>query len=321
MAWSLLQDAVTYAQDQAKTLEVKCTFGLTTNGCVEPDQAEWLAARFSNISISCDGPPEFQDRNRPLRDGSPSSPIVARTVAILQAAGVPYAFQSTVTRDMVDRIPEIVEYLCHLGKPRSVKLEPVSEVGRFSGHSREVPVFDGFAKKLDEAFDVALRNGVGVDFPAFRLTGMPQSTFCGTCQTPFSVTPDGFISACYEACWEGADHGDRLLIGQYDRDRQDFIINAQRLAELRRRHIHNMPGCQNCFCKYACAGDCPVRNWRAADREDASLLATGVRCDLIRSVGAMYLRRLADGNILFDSAAQSLSDGKENSLAKEKEHV
>jgi uncharacterized protein len=135
-----------------------------------------------------------------------------------------------------------------------------------------------------------------VDFPAFRLAGPPQSTFCGTCQSPFSITPDGLVSACYEACWEGAAHADRLIIGRYDPDTDGFIIDEGRLARLRHRNINNLENCRDCFCKYACAGDCPVRNWRAF--EDSHMLDTGARCDLIRAIGKSFLRRLLDGTAI-----------------------
>jgi uncharacterized protein len=159
-----------------------------------------------------------------------------------------------------------------------------------------VPAFADFAAWFDEAFAVAQTAGTMVDFPSFRLAGPPQSTFCGTCQSPFSITPDGLVSACYEACWAGAAHADRLMIGRYDSQTHDFRIDAGRLAQLRQRNVNNLDGCRDCFCKYACAGDCPVRNWRAIER--AGVLDTGARCDLIRAIGKTVLRRVLNGSLL-----------------------
>jgi uncharacterized protein len=295
-AWPELVAAVEYATRTAEERGLRVTLGLTTNGCFTEEQARWIAKRFPHVSVSCDGPPDLQDTNRPWRGGGSSSEVLWRNVRILDELHCPYSFQCTVTREMAPRMPEIVRYLCEHGKPKTIKLEPVSVVGRFQGHSSDVPEYAAFATWFDEAFAVAHAAGVIVDFPSFRLAGPPQSTFCGTCQSPFSITPDGLVSACYEACWAGAAHADRLIIGRYNADTNGFVIHEARLAQLRRRNVNNLEGCRDCFCKYACAGDCPVRNWRAS--EGAGVLDTGARCDLIRAIGKSFLRRLLDGTAL-----------------------
>lgn len=295
-AWPELVAAVEYATRTTAAAGLGLQLGITTNGCWTVKQARWLAAHFPCVSISCDGPPDIQNANRPMAGGRGSSEVLWRNVKILEEANCTYFFQATITREMAPRMPEIVRYFCETGKPLGIKLEPVSVTGRFSGHDADVPDFTEFAEWFDQAYDVARAHGVKLDFPSFRLSGPPQNTFCGTCQAPFFVTPDGLVSACYETCWAGAAHADRLLIGRYDAATHDFIIDHPRLERLRQRNLHNLAHCRDCFCKYACAGDCPARNWRAL--ENAQILDTGARCELIRTTGKRYLRRLLDGTAL-----------------------
>ena len=84
---------------------------IATNGAVSSETAYWLAARFDLVGISCDGPPEIQDHNRPGRDGKPLSGYVEHTMSTLKRYARPFHVRVTVSCDTVDRQAEIVSYL------------------------------------------------------------------------------------------------------------------------------------------------------------------------------------------------------------------
>jgi uncharacterized protein len=246
--------------------------------------------------------------------------VLWRNVGILDQAGCDYSFQATITRENTPRMPEIVRYFCKMGKPKVIKLEPVSPAGRFCGHAQEVPNDELFAEFFDQAYGIACGHGVRMDCAPTRLTGSAQSTFCGTCQAPFFITPDGMVSACYEACWAETKHADRLIIGRYDADARDFIIDHSRLELLRSRNVNNLEHCRNCFCKYACAGDCLARNLRVL--ESADILVSGARCELIRMMGRRHLRRVLDeAAVNKESCNSMISPNPKNQTPKEKTYA
>ncbi len=41
---------------------------------------------------------------------------------------------------------------------------------------------------------------------------------------------------------------------------KDFVIFDEVLNKLQKRTVENIEHCQNCFCKYHCAGDCLTRS-------------------------------------------------------------
>ena len=55
-------------------------FGITTNGVLNQKNLNWLIKNMDAINVSCDGPPEIQDRQRPLKGGGKSSKVVERTI-------------------------------------------------------------------------------------------------------------------------------------------------------------------------------------------------------------------------------------------------
>jgi uncharacterized protein len=65
-AWRELVAAVEYATRATQEAGLRLALGITTNGCWTEKQAIWLAEHFPHVSISCDGPPEIQDVNRPM---------------------------------------------------------------------------------------------------------------------------------------------------------------------------------------------------------------------------------------------------------------
>jgi uncharacterized protein len=65
---------------------VALRLGLQTNGAHMSDEWLQLFARFDvHVGVSVDGPPEYQDRERPRLDGGPSSPDVLNSIRALNA--------------------------------------------------------------------------------------------------------------------------------------------------------------------------------------------------------------------------------------------
>lgn len=289
LAWRQLQAFVEHARGVAQSNGLALNTGISTNGCFGAVHARWIMENLSFVSVSADGPPALQDAQRPRRGGTRSSAAVRRTLALFDEAGYPYSIQSTFTNESVQLMPAVVRYYARCAKPRFLKFEPVSAAGRCAGRPDMVPGMRDFARHFNEAYEIACDAGINLIFSGIRLWGGAVSSFCGAFLEPFSVTPDGYVTACYEVCSGGSEYDNIFLIGRYDAARRDFEIDMERLARLRRRNIHRLEPCGNCFCKYSCGGDCATRNFRAEGRADLELV--GARCEAIREITRYRLHK------------------------------
>ncbi|HWS57401.1 MAG TPA: radical SAM protein, partial [Actinotalea sp.] len=102
---------------------------VATNGVMSRAKASWLAQRVDLVGLSCDGPPDLHDAQRPTWTGRPTSDAVERTARVLREAGTPFHVRATVTPESCTRQEEIAEYLCGLGAAE-IHVEPVYRVGR-----------------------------------------------------------------------------------------------------------------------------------------------------------------------------------------------
>lgn len=293
-AWDELTALVEYAAASAERAGIECRFGIATNGCMSAAQARWIGRQFDNVNLSLDGPPRIQDRQRPRAGGGRSSVVLRRTMRELESAECPYACQATVLGDTVSTLADTVRYVARYTSATELKFEPVMPDGRFQGRDDAVPGAEEFADAFDEAHALGQRLGLAVQFSALRLDRPPLSCFCGAFDTPFAVTPDGYMSACYEAFSASCDHLSTFLVGRYDSASGSFRVDRDKLDRLRERQVQNMPTCANCFCKYTCAGDCASRNFSHFGRQD--LFAVGARCELIRAVVRRRLQRMLDAH-------------------------
>ncbi len=309
MAWEELTGLTQYAQKVAKKEGLKLRSGVATNGCLTTEKAEWIAHNLSYVNISLDGPPRLHDRQRPMRNGRPSSNRIRQTLRILEAADTPYGLQATMTKDSVHEMPAIVRYFARYTKPNVVKFEPVCACGRYRGQRNRIPLDKLFARFFNEAYEVGKRLGLDVSFSAIRGFDRPISVFCGAFAEPFVITPDGYVSACYEAFSADAPYAKTFFLGHFDRESQRFHVDKKKLERLRKRNIYTLQRCKHCFCKYTCAGDCATRTFRHHGQVDLAL--AGARCEAIREITRYRLENLVDTVI-------EQVTGKENVNAEEK---
>lgn len=295
VVWDTFKNLTLYAREQTERNNLGLTLNTITNGCISNEKARWVADHFDGGTLSWDGPPDVQDAQRPTVGGKPSSRQVEESVQIFDELGFQYGIQSTITGSTVHRMSEIVEYFVSKSTCRKIKFEPVSSTGRFSDDGSDVPSLDDFARAFNEAWDVGQEYGVDLMFSASsRILGKPLCYFCGAMSQPFVLTPDAYITACYEVCSKDRQFDDIFLIGEYDKTTRTFHVDEEKRAPLRERSVHNMDMCQKCFCKYSCAGDCPARNMRGAQDMQPHLLANGQRCDAIREISKHQLVRFLE---------------------------
>lgn len=90
-------------------------FELQTSGVFNHLICDWIGQHINTVWISCDGPPDIQDRQRPLRNGGKTYHIIERNIQSLLRQKTVVGIRPTVTPYSFNKLSDIVHYAVELG--------------------------------------------------------------------------------------------------------------------------------------------------------------------------------------------------------------
>ena len=290
-AYDLIKEIVWYGQDVAEELEIPAVFNAATNGVLSEEQLDFVLANFHSVNISFDGLPEFQDANRPTAGGRGSFAQVDHTMRRLCEAGMDFGIRTTVTAAMVDRMPDIVAFVAdNYPGIEQLHFEPVWECGRCVTSENVMPSSEVFVQRYLESLEVAREKGVRLVFSGAR-QDMIVDTFCKVSSGSFTVTPTGDVTACYEVSYKSDPRSKRFFFGHFDADADDFVFDQDKLDALSQLNVHNIRYCDDCFCRWHCAGDCAAKVLDGIELEEHH---GSVRCEISRALTLNQIQRKLD---------------------------
>ena len=290
-AFDLIREIVWYGQDLSERIGFPVVFNAATNGVLTEEQLDFVVANFHSVNISFDGLPEFQDANRPVAGGRGSFASVDRTMRRLVEAKVGFGIRTTVTDAMVSRMPEIVAFVAeNYPGLEQLHFEPVWECGRCATSADAMPTSEAFTENYLAALAVAQEKGVRLVFSGAR-QDMVVDSFCKVSSGSFTVTPTGDVTACYEVSYRSDPRSERFFFGRYDPDLGDFTFDQAKLDELSQLCVHNISYCNDCFCRWHCAGDCAAKVLDGIQLEDHR---GSVRCQISRALTLNQIQRKLD---------------------------
>lgn len=293
--WSVLTDSYGYAVERAELGDLTFSAATATNGVLRDDQIDWIVEHLNGgASVSFDGLPEVHDRNRLTISGEGSSDRVIHTLTRFDDAGYDYGIRVTVTRDLINLLPQSIEFIFSTFSPQRVQVEPAYQLGRWSNApSAET---QSFIDAYREAQQCARSFGREIHYSAARVDSLTNH-FCGITQDSFALTPDGNVSACYEAFSEDNQFRDIFFYGEPDSKSSGYQFQLPVLDNLRQQSVDHREYCQGCFAKWHCAGDCYHKALAANGRGE---FAGSERCYITRElVKDQLLSRIADSGGLF----------------------
>jgi sulfatase maturation enzyme AslB (radical SAM superfamily) len=256
-------------------------------------KAAWLARRFDLVGLSCDGPTDIQNEQRPLWGGGATARNVEQTAHILQAEGQRVHVRATVTRESVQRQAEITEYVCEKLKPEEIHMEPV-----YTGGRAGVEMGLGPLEAMDfvDHFLEARRNaqvcGVKLVYAGCRLDQL-HGPYCNVSREVLNLVPGGVATACFKVTDGKQARARGMSIGEWEGQSGRFVIDQDRVRELQRWLISTPIQCEDCFNQYHCARECP----------DGCSLGTGsvvegssggFRCQVQKGIAAATLEEVAE---------------------------
>jgi coproporphyrinogen III oxidase-like Fe-S oxidoreductase/sulfatase maturation enzyme AslB (radical SAM superfamily) len=263
---------------------------VATNGVLDDRASRALAANFDRIGLSCDGPPDIQDANRPRRDGGRSSPMVERTSAILREAGRQIEVRATITPGTMGRQVEIVEYLVERLHASHIRFEPAYRTTAPGFLPRDaVPFAAGFLAAQARAAELS----ASLDYAGVRLDEL-HGPHCNTLKSVLQLGPDGRVTSCFL----GGDPSpmSRSTLGWLETDGR-LSIDDEGLRAHATRASRIPAFCERCLCRWHCARGCPevcvADTPPECDREMRLSGAFQFRCEVNQRLAASWIARAA----------------------------
>jgi len=278
-AWQALQEAVAHAR--SKTLP--CTISMVSNGIWTECQADWVLHNLDRLTISLDGGPGTQDRQRPLASGRGSFQAVKKTIEILDRHDFDYGIRMTALPPWRGQLAADVEFICNETACGTIQVEPAFNDTRGEYRPPTQQESQDFAAGFMEAFAIAERAGRRFYFSGAR-PGTLTSTFCTAPYGGLIVTPAGDLVTCYEITDARHPLAEPCTIGRIENGRV-VIDEAKRNAVMARLEARR-EGCRDCFCYWHCAGDCHAKAFHPGG--DATQ-ETSARCQMNQSILAQML--------------------------------
>jgi len=288
--WPLFERAVEFIEALAAEAGVNVVMNIGTNGFYPESRAAYIAQHMRSATLSVDGLPEVHDRSRITPGGGPSLETILRSARIFDENGLAYSVRMTVTAESLPLLAGSVEYLCENTKAQVIRAEPLYSRGRASDSHLEAPEPAAFVAAFREASAVARRYDRQLTYSGARPSGISPA-FCSYPSPTFGVTPDGDLTCCYEVLHPDDPLATEFFYGHVAPDGSEIEADAGRIAAIRDGAARRREACAECFCVFACAGDCAAK---AIDSGRAAGESSG-RCEITRALVVDMLEAALDG--------------------------
>jgi uncharacterized protein len=230
-------------------------FEVCTNGVFDEGRARFIGDYIDTVVLSFDGCREMHDRNRPTAGGKGSFEHVASTAHLLSQSSAELCFRTCVTQENVTQLEHVTRYFCETFHPAMVDFEPLRSTEDSEAMGLKPPIPYDFAVHYIRASRVAKSFCVKPVSGAVA-TDTPRINFCPVGRDVVILRPDGHVSGCYLPEREWQKRNLNLHIGRYSYD-ESMKIDPEALNRLRRL-AEEKPRCEQCFCRWTCAGGCHV---------------------------------------------------------------
>lgn len=262
--FNLLRKTLEYIK---KKIEIERMI-ISTNGTGSPETYLRVIDEFDNFQISFDGPPEIQDKQRPLKSRGKSSIMVEETIKKFVEKNKEFTVKTVVTNLHKGKEEYFFRYFHDLGIKKLV-LGAVTPIGfgeiylkkriRKQSWSSLMVSFVKTELKIRELFNsFGLKSNLTLE----HSLGKKRTTYCALGYS-FNVGTDGTVSAC-------GVYSDRddlnvhkgmkdFLIGRFDYQKKRFEIDEKRVKKI--RNLYKKYKCSDCDFKL-CWGGCPLENLR-----------------------------------------------------------
>lgn len=258
LSLNLVRRIVEFCDLRAAQSGLQRKLAIVSNGCFPNRLRTFLATNFDNVSISIDGPPEIQNKQRPFANGKPSFGIVAENIDALRALGkIGIGFRMTVSAESVLRLEESVLFLHDRWPGIIIGIEPLEFTGRCLATNAQPPDLKVFAQHYVQILARAKKNGMQIrsSLATFKAR-TTRLSFCGVNGRIFGVDPDGDVTACTRVCSKQDPLAKEFHFGHITQNGSKPLISKSAYERLAHYIPDSVPQCCECYALSNCKGDC-----------------------------------------------------------------
>jgi uncharacterized protein len=295
-AWSLVQRIVDYAEKRCEEAGLELNVYAGTNGILNEKQLNWILKHMRSMNISFDGLPHVQDFHRPMNHTGSSFKVIDETLKFLDQSHFPYAVRCTVTNYNENLLDETIDFITRNYQTRLIHLEPVQSCRRnIEAEEDLIPDLNKFMDNYLRLEPICTERGVRLAYSGVQLE-RPKKHFCYVGTDNFAVTPDGYLTNCWEVTHHEHPMANTFLFGRMLPNGQ-IEIDQKKLDYLRTLSVDHFQYCANCFAKWHCAGNCVTKlgHHHFLGKRDS------VYCDINRRLIKTQLIRLLEREDYFQS--------------------
>ena len=324
--FSLMKKTVKYARRQAGQHGKTVAFSMTTNGSLLRNEVlSFIKSQDIDPVISFDGPPEYQNRQRPFKGGRGSYNKVLANVRKLKAVRPYLKARATVYGDADPRrIKESADLAgfssCLIEKASPAILNGLTpeahEDGSQERMSRRLIAY--YHEETHKLLAAIRERRIDIHSPPDLFLAMSSVALkrkrhhgCGVGKRMVGITITGDIYPCHR------------FAGQEDQrigTISDYRVDGAN--EYHRSIVDTLPECRQCWARYFCGGGCFYHNLahtgdmhrpEALDCEERRAMYEGlirVYCQLDEDE-KLYVKRLLEGS---DAQAETMSESPTSTL-------
>ena len=245
----LTEECVRQSRSVAKSSGIGFDAYLATNGQMSRETARRVAGLFTRVGLSCDGPPEIQNHQRPLANGGNSSEAIVRTARILAQFDIPVEVRATIMPENVKYLTDVVAYACHALHARCVRVEP-----RFGESGWRPDDARHFADQFQLAAVEAQSCEAELLYAGLRPTEI-HGSYCDTSRDVLRLLPNGNVSACFLG--ETSD-GASTQIGRFESETGRLVFDEEQIRRFQKCHATIADTCRRCPAVFHCSRGCPT---------------------------------------------------------------
>jgi len=271
-----LDYAITKCKDLARNKGIEVTFRMATNGYYGNKIRNYIMENFSEVSLSFDGPDFIQNKQRPTKSFSPSYPIVYETAQYFKSNNFSFAIRATISNYSLEHIIEIVDFVSSNFPNTSLALEPLNPYGRGLNCELKPPDKLKFAEFIVKAYEHAENKPIKMVNACVGGFENLRTIFCGAVGVPnYTINTKGHVSCCTRD-----NAPEEFNFGYYNVKEQKFYLDDSKINKIKAMNVYSYQECDDCFCKYHCAGDCP--DLRISNLHN---------CDFTKKLGVYFLNK------------------------------
>jgi len=287
-------DRFTQLVQYSRQKELPCRIEVTSNGYWDKHKTNWILKHVDSISLSFDGLPQIQNKQRPSADGSDTYDTLMNTIESIECSKIDYGIRLTITDTSINSLPENIAFLCKNTDCRVFQVEPAFDIGRAQCNDQGLKSIDRFADAFVEAFDIAYHHARHMYYSGAR-PWLTTDRFCGAFDKALAVTPEGKLTSCYEVSSSDHPFSNTFFFGDLNNS-GEMSLNMKNREDFQQKLSQRRDLCRDCFCYWHCAGDCPAKIF---GNSPDSFLTFSKRCKLNQQITKyLLLYGISQGHIV-----------------------